>query len=366
MKNDIPEKTGNYAPADLIKPPVYDPADNYHVFKAGMNYRFAAKKIDSWRGIIVEDSYSTAIAFYSWLKKQINREHPVTDYFTSRNTKNIINKKTNKILVRVRNYRLDLKKAPLIPWLREFYPGKTEFLISLPDILGMNGSWQWYKKGIRYPVLEQSIHPFYGVYFPNRTTHLTMFDHWLQQNKERFSTATDIGTGCGILSFILAKHGIGNIHATDINPNAVYSTSAEADRFGLYRSMRVEQASLFGSQNKVPGLAVFNPPWIPGKCMGILDRGVYYEKGFFENFFYQANKIMSPGSTLVIIFSSFAIEAGITGHNPVEKAICNNKAWIPEEKLTRQAAEKAVNPSGNWISKVRAKEKIELWIINKA
>jgi methylase of polypeptide subunit release factors len=77
-----------------------------------------------------------------------------------------------------------------------------------------------------------------------------MFDKWLGRNRGMFSSATDIGTGCGILSFLMAKHGIEKIHATDINPNAVYSTRKEIERLKLTGKIIIEQLPLFGSQKK--------------------------------------------------------------------------------------------------------------------
>ena len=366
MQNKVIQNTKDiYPPDDLIKPAIIESFDDCQVFRAGMNYRHALKKLQKGRGMIVEGSYPTAIAFYTWLKKRIKTKNPVTDYLSSRKTKNIIHKTTKKVLLRIKEHRTDLFKSPVNPFLKALYPDKTEFLISLPDLLGINGAWQWYKNGVRYSVLEQNLHPFYGVYFPMRTEHLVMFDQWMEKNKQRFKSAVDIGTGCGVLSFIMAKHGIGSIRATDINPNAVYSTVAEVDRLGLTHCIHVEHGSFFGSQKKALELVVFNPPWIPGRCYNEIDRGIYYDDHFFNDFFDQAETRLASGSILAVIFSSFAREAGLTDHNPVEKAISNRKNIIPEEKLTSKIDEKAGHHSNTWINEIRAKEKIELWILKK-
>ncbi len=353
-------------PKDLIKPPIIEIFNDFDIFRAGMNYRCALERLQWSRGMIVEGSYATAIALYTWLKKRISSKHPVRDYISSRRTKELIHETTRKIFLEVKDHKINLHKSPENPFLKALYPDKTGFIISLPDILGMNGAWQWCKKGIVYPVLEHRIHPFYGVYFPMREKHLVMFDQWIKRNKQKYKNAIDIGTGCGILSFVMAKHGIKSIYATDINPNAVYSTRTEAERLGLDRCIDVERASLFGSQKKRGELVVFNPPWLPGDCYNEIDRGIYYDKQFFQNFFNQAENGLDKGNTLAIIFSTFAIEAGLTDHNPVEKEINNRQSFVVEDKLTRKAYEEGEYYSKSWLSEIRTKEKIELWIIKKS
>jgi len=96
-----------------------------------------------------------------------------------------------------------------------------------------------------------------------------------------------------------------------------------------------------------------------------MDRGIYYEKGFFENFFSEAGKRMAPGSTLAIIFSNFAIEAGIAEFNPVEKITGLTNSFILKEKITGKVTERTGNLSRSWVNPIREKEETELWILQK-
>ncbi|MFP4366922.1 MAG: methyltransferase [Bacteroidales bacterium] len=357
------DETGDFLPGELVKPKIFDLNEPLPVFGAGMDYRIILNKLETHNGILVHGSFPTALAFYTWLRKKFTSKYPVHNHISSRRTREIVAEKTNKIFVRISHHKIDLEKAPEIPWLKFFYPDRKEFLISLPDILGMNGAWQWYKNGIEYPVINHRIHPFYGVYFPTRTGHLLMFDKWLEKNRDRFVNAIDIGTGCGILSFIMAKHNIKTIHATDINPNAVWSTAQEVRRLGLKGRITVEQAPFFGSLEEFGGLAVFNPPWVPGKHNDILDKGIYYEKRFFDQFFIDVENKMKPGSTLAIIFSNYAVEAGITDNNPIEYNLKRSKKLILSEKITRQVDERTTRKSKTWINRIREKEQTELWIL---
>lgn len=349
----------------LLKPIIYGEESNPASFTAGMNFNETLKVLKSGNQVVANGSFATALTFYSWVRKRINLKHPVSDHTSSRRNKKLLNEYTSRILVRVINHRVDLSHAPDNPWLKEFYPDNSYFLMSLPDFLGMNGARQWYEKGIAYSVLEESIHPFYGVYFPTRTEHINLFSNWLSTSKNEFGCAVDIGTGCGILSLLMAKCGIRDIYATDINPNAVYSTIMEANRHRYGNIIRAEQASLFGSIKKFRGLTVFNPPWIPGKCNNFMDRSIYYEKGFFENFIREADLRMQPDSKLAIIFSNFAIEAGITDINPVEEIAVMNKNFIIEDKITGKVTERSREGKKSWVNRIRENEVTELWILKK-
>lgn len=350
---------------NLLKPVIYGAESNRASFTAGMNFNVTLKILKSGNQVAAEGSFATALTFYSWVRKQVNARHPVSDYTSSRRNRKLMNEYTNRIMVRVINHRVDLSHAPDNRWLEEFYPDNSNFLMSLPDFLGMNGARQWYEKGITYNVLGETIHPFYGVYFPTRTEHLTLFSNWLSTRKEDFGCAVDIGTGCGILSLLMAKCGIKDIYATDINPNAVYSTIMETERHSFGSKIRAEQGSLFGSIKKFSGLTVFNPPWIPGEPNNLMDRGIYYEKGFFENFIRQADLRMQPESTLAIIFSNFAIEAGITDINPIEEIAGMNKNFIIEDKLTHPVTERSPKGTKSWVNRIRENEVTELWILKK-
>ena len=100
-----------------------------------------------------------------------------------------------------------MKKGPTIGWLEKLYPASGDFLLTFPQIQGLNSAWQWYTNGIVIPVLRNKIHPYYGVYFPTRFEHLVLFDNWLKRYNGLKKTAIDIGIGSGILSLMLVKHG---------------------------------------------------------------------------------------------------------------------------------------------------------------
>ncbi|MFA5648185.1 MAG: methyltransferase [Bacteroidales bacterium] len=311
-----------------------------------------------------EGTYGTAMAFYSWLKKQINQICPITDYQSSRANRNLLRKLNQQVLVRVVNAQVDLTNAPSIPWLAEFYPNLTEFYLPFSDILGINGAWQWYSNGVSFPNLQHKVHPYYGAYFPTRTEHLQLFDEWLQRSKP-FSNAMDLGTGCGVLSFYMLKHGIGNVLATDINPNALRSVELDLQRQGNSQQVRLLQTDLFRNVDASKlDLVVFNPPWIPDKVNGNIDLAMYYDDDFFERFFRSASDALPKGCKLVILFSTFAKAAGLNVEHPIAREISTNNRFTLVNHIQIPITQKPSNRKG-WLSDIRMNEQVELWELSR-
>jgi len=366
----LPPMTENkteHLPEELIKPDIRCGDENILKIQPGTTFGKIYHMLKSGRDICLCGSWGFAMAFYTWFKKKVAGSYPVTDYETSRIQQAALKKLLSGFLVQVKSHQVALDKAPPNPWLRSFYPKNKSFLISFSDLLGMNGARQWYEKGIRYPVLNHRIHPFYGVYFPTRHEHLQLLDEWLTDHNH-FQRAADIGCGCGVLSFLLYKHGIKTIHATDINPNAVYSFRRDLERQNLQvnGNFYTEQASLLGSfRPSQNDLVVFNPPWIPEKPQKTLDAAFYYENRFFDDYFDQMNQTCRPGTILALIFSDFSIAAGIEEKNPVEQALqSHQKHFSLLSRIQKPVTQKASRKK-SWIQQVRNKETVELFIIRK-
>jgi 2-polyprenyl-3-methyl-5-hydroxy-6-metoxy-1,4-benzoquinol methylase len=349
-------------PGNLTKPEVFNACGPFQRVLPGTKFSDIFNSLKNGEHLCFEGTFGFALTFYSWLKKQNNLRIPVKDYQSSRKNLDQFRSLISNLMVRIHNHKAALEKAPEVPWLKDFYPEKKEFLIRFSDFLGMNGAWQWFIKGIKFPVLDQRVHPFYGVYFPTRHEHLTLFDVWLAKNTG-FSKALDIGTGCGVLALMMLKYGIPFVHATDVNPNAVHSAALEFEKRGLQSKTLIEQAPFTGSYETGGGdLILFNPPWIPVQTNTELDRATYYGPGFFEKFFSTVRTKMKKETTLVLLFSDFAQAAGITGHHPIENEIQNKTRFLLIEKLEASIAQK---PSArkNWLTEIRKREKVELWVL---
>ena len=364
LTQSMTNKSAHNLPDGLILPKIHRfekaPAQilaasaNKEVFaglKKGAKYYFA-------------DTWGTAMAFYSWLKKKVNKQYPVTDYESSRKNLNKLKSLSGNLFINITNQRASLAKAPENPWIKEFFPDEKEFYISFPDFLGLNGARQWFENGISYPGLRQKIHPFYGTYFPTRNEHLVLFDKWLEKN-DTFSSAIDLGAGCGVLSFYMLKHKVKNIIASDINPNALYSISLNLSMLGLDRSIRLKKTSFLENINTQSiDLLVFNPPWIPGDATDMMDKSMYYTKDFFAHFFDEAYNKLPAKCIIAIIFSNFSIAAGLPNENPIEKELAGNKRFTLVEKLSAPVKQKP-SKGKNWLSEIRQREELALWVLGK-
>ena len=307
-----------------------------------------------------EGTYGTAMAFYSWLKTQVNFNYPVHDYQSSRVNRDQLKSLTQNLLVRIANHQINLANAPQIPWLKEFYPKLSEFYLPFTDVLGMNGAWQWYTKGIQFPNLNHKVHPYYGVYFPTRYEHLELFNEWLGSN-DPIRSAIDIGTGCGVLSFYMIKNGVKKVLATDINPNALLSLELDLKRLGMEAKVELNRADMLdGIDAKDFDLVVFNPPWIPENFSNALDMAMYYQPNFFDNFFSQAYEKLKPGSTLLLLFSTFAQVVGAVNDHPIERELNANNRFALVSRTEKPILQ---NPSSkkHWLTEIRNKERAELW-----
>ncbi|MGM0572184.1 MAG: methyltransferase [Bacteroidota bacterium] len=355
-------------PDNLIRPSVTTIGDHMAFFSPGTPFDKIYRLLKNQQDVCLTGSWGFAMAVYSWLKKQVSKQIHIQDYASSRQHQQTLHTLQSHLWVKVSTQGADLDKAPANPWLHLFYPGKDVFFITMTDLLGLNGARQWFEKGIQYPVLSHKIHPFYGVYFPTRYDHLYLFDDWLREKKSTCLQAIDIGCGCGVLSFILMKHGISPIHATDINPNAVYGLNHELLHLNGISSefIHVKEADFAGDiQPAANDLVVFNPPWIPEPPKKSLDTACYFQNGFFERFFDHMYKACAPGTTIILIFSNFSLASGITDVHPLIYALNKyTNTFQLVSKHTKPVTQKVAKRK-SWLQTVREKEEVELYVIRK-
>jgi len=354
-------------PKEIIRPNICTKGDRFFRVFPGSPFRDIHKIIKRGQDICITGTYGFAMNFYAWIKKELGAHLPVKDYISSRDHRKTLHSHQSQIWIRIRNHEPGLEKAPRNPWLKEFYPEENDFFITLADYLGMNGARQWFERGIHYQVLSHSLHPFYGVYFPTRHEHLHLFDRWLHKHNG-YKHAIDIGTGCGVLSFLMLKHGIRHIHATDINPNAIFSLQLELERHGKEKidNIRTEHASLLGSF--CPGsedLVVFNPPWIPDFPEKMMDRATYFEGGFFDHFFDEMIRKCKSGTTLLIFFSNYAMLAGIIKENPIMECINRRKDDFLLISQTKAPVGQSPSRKKSWLQSIRSEEQVELFEVKR-
>lgn len=257
---------------------------------------------------------------------------------------------TSWLWVALENGHIQLAGIDLGNLIETLYGTNVNGYLSFHDIREMAGAWKRIQQGIHFAVLGQKLHPFFGVYFPTRTEHLELFTTWLSQYKGPKRYAVDVGTGSGILSFLLLKNGFEQVLGTDMNPNALWSAQNDAQRLGYQGRFATKQTDLLNDIEPT-SLIVFNPPWIPGRSHSSVDDALFFEQGLFTRFFDQATEKLLPNGRIVLIFSTILTLLRPDIPHPIETELSKGR-FLLLNKMQRK-----VKPTNG----KRTKEKVQIW-----
>lgn len=199
-------------------------------------------------------------------------------------------------------------------------------LLPLRDLLGMVGALEWRRKGVEIPALSAKVHPWYGVFAPVRGEHVDLVAAACQRWPVKGKRAVDVGTGTGVLAFVLARGGA-TVSGTDVSPAAVGSAREDAGRLGLGDAVEVLEADLFPAA--APGapaprydLVVCNPPWLPAEAITPLDRAIYDTDGaFLAGLLAALPSHMAPGGEAWLILSDLAEHLGLRAPGELERQL---------------------------------------------
>lgn len=236
---------------------------------------------------------------------------PLEAFRAERRARQLEHETLSRIVVALdRSYRLELKRAPdVAEACRQVWgePDADRTVVSLKTLLGMLGAAEWRRKGLEVPGLQGKLHPHYGVYLPTRTDYVELL---LSVTDVRGKKVFDVGTGTGVLSFLLLQRGAASVTATDIDSRAVACARENAERLGLSKRFEVMEGDLFP-----PGkadLIVSNPPWIPEPPKNRVDRAVFDEDNrFLSGFLEGLAGHLNPGGEGLLVLSDLAVLLGL-------------------------------------------------------
>lgn len=339
-------------PIEVTKRPAF--------FDENSNLVTTMNNLEEGKVVLIRSFYSNGLNLLKELHVHLKKKLPNNTYQEQQTYRATYRKLSNLILLEIVQNDLEVKKAPSIGWLEILYPDVSEFHLPLPQVQGLNSSWQWYKKGIKVPVLRNKIHPYYGVYFPTRFDHLEVFDTYLKKYEGPKKGAIDVGIGSGVLSLQMVQAGFQKVYGTDVNPNAIAGLFDYMGETKLSRKIELEHASLFGTFDKQVELIVFNPPWLPaGHDVDGIDEAIYYPEDLFPAFFEGAKQRLLPEGKLVILFSNLAQITDVTKEHPIENEIETGGRFQLERCFKKRvnAASEKTKRNPHW----RDKEEVELW-----
>lgn len=186
------------------------------------------------------------------------------------------------------DYRSALRRAPDVTeaCLHAYGPSQGPMVVSLRELTGVIGAYQWASRGIELSVLGGRIHPHYGVFAPTRSEYVDLVARApLPANAAYIDTAIDIGTGTGVLAAVLARRGLRRVIGIDTDPRAIACAIDNIERLGLSNRVQIQHGAFFPDGHA--SLIVCNPPWVPARPGSPLERGIYDEgcamlRGFLD------------------------------------------------------------------------------------
>ncbi len=159
----------------------------------------------------------------------------------------------------------------------------------------------------------ETFRVFCGVLPPDRTITSPAFARFLYENKTLYQDKSilELGSGSGILSVVMAKHGAKNVIATDIMDASVNNTRENAEILNLNHIIEVRKGDLFEPiKEERFDLIVFAHPIYcdeptegSGLAIAIMDDG-----GLIRRFLTDAKTYLKPEGRLLLPFNEGAGE----------------------------------------------------------
>lgn len=333
-------------------------------FDSNSDVRETIYAMKAGASVLIAEFYSNGMLLLKELHKHLSNRLPNKTFAEQRAYRAEYHKLSNQVLLEITAHQVEVHKAPKIGWIKKLYPDTPDFLLTFPQVQGLNSAWQWYKNGVSVPVLRNKIHPYYGTYFPTRFDHLILFDNWLKRYDGAKKSAIDVGIGSGVLSFQMLQHGFQKVFGTDTNPNAIVGLKDFMGETKLSRKIELHFGNLFAEIEKETELIVFNPPWLPANSgLENMDEAIYYNKNLFPKFFAEANNRLVKDGKLVILFSNIAQITKVSKEHPIEKEIAKGVRFEVEKCLKKavKLASDKTKRNQHW----RGTEEVELWILTK-
>jgi methylase of polypeptide subunit release factors len=260
------------------------------------------------------------------------------------------------------DYRIPLRRAPDVTQacLSAWGAASAPSLVSLRELLGIVGAYQWQLKGVEVGALDARIHPAYGVFSPLRGEYVDLV---AQAPLPATGLAFDIGTGAGVLAAVLAKRGVVRVIATDQDPRALACAADNLDRLGLRERVELCECDLF-PEGSAP-LIVCNPPWVPARPTSAIEAAVYDpDSRMLRGFLDGLAAHLEPGGEGWLILSDLAEHLGLRTREALLSWIDAAGLAVVDRIDTRPVHAKA-RDADDPLARARASELTSLWRLRR-
>jgi len=240
-------------------------------------------------------------------------------------------------------------------------PDGSSSIASLRELQGLIGAHEWRKKGVEVPALGARIHPWFGVFSPLRGEYLGLIAQaplpTLAPGAP--SLAFDVGTGTGVIAALLAKRGVAQVVATDLDPRALACATENVARLGFARQVRVVAADMFPEGRAA--LVVCNPPWVPTPANAAIERAVYDpDSAMLRAFLDGPAAHLAPGGEGWLVMSDLAEHLGLRTRDEMLQWIAAAGLRVVARHDTRPTHPKAGDPADPLFA-ARSREVTSLW-----
>lgn len=260
------------------------------------------------------------------------------------------------------DYRCALRRSPDVSSAcsEAFGARQGPLVLSLRELLGIIGAHEWRVRGIDLPAVHLRIHPHYAVFAPIRHEYVGLVAQApLPAALALQDMAFDIGTGTGVLAAVLARRGIGQVIATDLEPRALSCARDNLERLGLAAQVTVQQADLYPAGKAA--LVVCNPPWLPARPGSPLERAVYDpDSSMLLGFLQGLGAHLVPGGEGWLILSDLAEHLGLRSRAQLLAAFDAAGLEVWERIDARPTHPRASDPKDPF-SAARMAEVTSLW-----
>ncbi len=240
---------------------------------------------------------------------------------------------------------------------------KKTIVVSLRELLGVIGAYEWRKNGVDIEALNAKITPYYGVYSPLRGEYINLVA--TAPIAPSVKTAFDIGTGTGVLAALLAQRGVANVMATDTNPRAIKCATENITKLGLTKTVKIFEADLYPVVGRAD-LIVCNPPWIPASANSPIDHAIYDPNSqMLKGFLNGLVGYLNPKGEGWLIMSDIAEHLGLRTREAL-LAMFEAAGLTVIEKLDIKPTHAKTQDKTDALYAARAKEVTSLWRLKAA
>ncbi|MFZ2266647.1 MAG: class I SAM-dependent methyltransferase, partial [Azonexus sp.] len=235
-------------------------------------------------------------------------------------------------------------------------------VVALRELLAVISAYEWRKKGIPVPAVEGRIYPHYGVFSPVRGEYVDLVAR--APLPADCGLAFDIGTGSGIIAAILARRGVAQVVATDMDERALACATENLQKLGLAATVHLQKTDLFPA-GRAP-LVVCNPPWVPAQPSSPIEYAVYDpDSRMLRGFLGALAAHLAPGGEGWLILSDLAEHLGLRSRDELLGWIAAGGLRVIDRLDTRPQHPKTRDASDP-LHAARAAEVTSLWRLGLA